>query len=184
MLSLLAKKRMIAVAGTVPITEIETGFSKFVQENGYFLETVRPDQFYVYINSRHPLAAKGVLELKDLSVLTPAIFPNEDRRIVYRDIFDFFSPAPPFILMHQENIFQMVAQNINVACLFPAIAGERERNILSGRICPMTVRDFPMPAMACMMLPMPRELTSGEKAVMDLIRNKLQDPAEVEEPLG
>lgn len=184
MLSLLAKKRMIAVAGAVPVTEIQNSFSRFARENSYLVETLRQDQFYVYINSRHPLADKGVLELKDLSELTPAIFPNENRRMAYRDIFDYFSPAPPFILMHQENIFQMVAQNIKVACLFPAIAGERDRNILSGKVCPMTVRDFPMPAMACMIHPLPRELTSGEKAVMDLIRNKLQDPAEVEEPAG
>ena len=181
MLSLLTKKRMIGVAGAVPVPAIQTQYIQFAQENGYLLETLRHDQYYVYLNSEHPLAAKGELELRDLSVLTLAIFPNENKRLAFRRIFDYFSPNTPFFLMHQESIFQMVAENQNVACLFPAIAGDRDRYVLGGKICPIEVRDFPMPAMACMFHPMPRELTNGEKAVMDLIRAKLKDPAETEE---
>ena len=181
MLSLLTKKRMIAVAGAVPLPEVQKHYIEFAQENGYLLETLRRDQYYVYLNNEHPLAAKGELELRDLSALTLAIFPNENKRLAYRRIFDYFSPNPPFFLMHQENIFQLVAENQNVACLFPAIAGDRDRYVLGGKICPMEVQDFPMPAMACMFHPMPRELTNGEKAVIDLIRAKLKDPAEAEE---
>lgn len=181
MLSLLTKKRMIAVAGAVPLPEVQKHYIEFAQENGYLLETLRRDQYYVYLNNEHPLAAKGELELRDLSALTLAIFPNENKRLAYRRIFDYFSPNPPFFLMHQESIFQLVAENQNVACLFPAIAGDRDRYVLGGKICPMEVQDFPMPAMACMFHPMPRELTNGEKAVMDLIRAKLKDPAEAEE---
>ena len=183
MLSLLTKKRMIAVAGAVPVPEVQEHYIRFAQEYGYLLETLRRDQYYVYLNNDHPLAARGELELKDLSALTLAIFPNENKRLAYRRVFDYFSPDPPFFLMHQESIFQMVAENRNVACLFPAIAGDRDRYVLGGKICPMRVRDFPMPALACMLHPAPRELTNGEKAVMDLIRAKLQDPAETEEPL-
>ena len=181
MLSLLTKKRMIAVAGAVPLPEVQKHYIEFAQENGYLLETLRRDQYYVYLNNEHPLAAKGELELRDLSALTLAIFPNENKRLAYRRIFDYFSPNPPFFLMHQESIFQLVAENQNVACLFPAIAGDRDRYVLGGKICLMEVQDFPMPAMACMFHPMPRELTNGEKAVMDLIRAKLKDPAEAEE---
>lgn len=181
MLSLLTKKRMIAVAGAVPLPEVQKHYIEFAQENGYLLETLRRDQYYVFLNNEHPLAAKGELELRDLSALTLAIFPNENKRLAYRRIFDYFSPNPPFFLMHQESIFQLVAENQNVACLFPAIAGDRDRYVLGGKICPMEVQDFPMPAMACMFHPMPRELTNGEKAVMDLIRAKLKDPAEAEE---
>lgn len=181
LLSLLTRKRMIGVMGAVPVTEVQTRYTQFAKDNGYLLEILREDQFYVYLNVGHPLAAKGELELADLSALTPALFPNENKRMTYRRVFDYFSHETPFLLMHQESIFELVAENVSVACVFPAIAGERDRYVLSGRICPMRVRDFPMPALSCMLHPMPRELTSGEKAVMDLIREKLKDPAELEE---
>lgn len=181
MLSLLAKKRMIGVAGAVPIPEVQTHYLEFAHKNGYLLETLQRDSYYVYLNSEHPLAAKTKLDLCDLSVLTPAIFPNENKRLAYRRIFDYFSPKPPFFLMHQESIFQLVAENVHVACLFPTIAGDRDHYVLSGKVCHKEVQDFPMPAMACMFHPMPRELTNGEKSVMDLIRSKLKDQSELEE---
>ena len=173
LLAMLAKKRMIGVVGAAPLEEVQGQYAQFAEENHYLLEILREDQFYVYVNIRSPLADQAELELSDLASLTPAIYPMENKRLFWRDIFDYFAPAPPFALMHQENIFQLVAENPKIACIFPAIAGENDSYIHSGQVCPMTVRDFPMPAVACMLHPLPRELTSAEKAVMDLIRAKM-----------
>ena len=183
LLSLLTQKRMIGVMGAVPAAEVEGHYAQFAKENDYMMEVLRSDQFYVYLNSSHPLATKETLTLSDLSVLTPALFPNENKRMAYRSIFDHFSQETPFLLMHQESIFALVAENADVACVFPAIAGERDHSVRSGAVCARTVEDYPMPAMACMLYPMPRSLSSGEKAVMDMIREKLKDPAEMEEVL-
>lgn len=181
LLSLLTQKRMIGVMGAVPTSEVEGHYTQFARENDYMLEVLRQDQFYVYLNSRNPLASKETLTLSDLSGLTPAFFPNENKRMVYGSIFDHFSSATPFLLMHQESIFALVAERPDVACIFPAIAGARDHSVLSGAVRARTIADYPMPAMACMLYPMPRSLSSGEKAVMDMIREKLKDPAEMEE---
>ena len=177
LLAMLAKRRMIGVVGAAPRDEVlgqHAQYAQFATENQYLLEILREDQFYVFINSKSPLAGQAELELSDLSGLTPAMYPKEEKRLVFKEIFRYFSVAQPFALMHQENIFQLVAENTDIACVFPAVAAENDRHIHNGQVCPMTVRDFPMPAVACMLHPTPRELTSGEKAVMDLIRAKMR----------
>lgn len=173
LLRMLAEQRMIGVVAAAPWAEFTERYTKFAEEHQYYLELLREDQFYVYINTESPLAAKGELELSDLAGLTLAAYPSEVRRMHYRRLFSYFSPTPPLQLMHQESIFQLVAENTDLACLFPAIAGENDRNLRAGRICPMTVKDFPMPAAACMLYPPPKTLSPAEKAVVELIRETI-----------
>lgn len=178
LLSLLAKRRMIGVVGAAPLEEVRGRYERFCQEHRYMLEELREDAFYVYVNSESPLAGQMELTLEDLGELTPVMYPGEDRRFLYRGIFDHFSQAAPFYVMHQESIFQLAAENPGLACVFPAVAGENDQFVRQGKVCPMTVRGFPMPAVSCMLHPMPRELSSGEKAVMDLIRALVRGPLE------
>lgn len=170
LLALLAKQRMIGLVGAAPVEEVRVRYECFCQEHHYMAEVLREDAFYVYVNGESPLACQAELTLEDLGGLTPVMYPGEDQRFLYRGIFEHFSHVRPFYVMHQENIFQLVAENPALACVFPAVAGENDRFVRQGKACPMTVRDFPMPAVSCMLYPMPRELNSGEKAVMDLIR--------------
>lgn len=170
LLRMLAEQRMIGVVAAAPYGEFTGQYTKFAGEHGYYLELLREDRFCVYINTKSPLAEKEELELSDLAGLTLAVYPSEVRRMYYRRLFSYFAPTPPLQLMHQESIFQLVADNGDVACLFPAIAGERDRNLREGLIRPMTVKDFPMPAAACMLYPPASTLTPAEKQVVDLIR--------------
>jgi len=174
LLAQLVKHRMIGVVGAAPQEVVFTDFARFAQENDYQLEILRQDCFYVYVNSANPLAEKEPLFLADLSGLTSAIYPGEDKRVAWRDIFRYFAPSPPLYLMHQENIFQLVAENLDIACIFPSIAGEHNRNVLSGKICPKQVTDFPMPALSCLFYPKGRGLSNGGKAVLDLIRTYMK----------
>ena len=175
LLRMLAEQRMIGVVAAAPWGEFTTRYTKFAEENHYYLELLREDRFYVYVNTKSPLAAKGELELSDLSSLTLAAYPSEVRRMHYRRLFSYFAPTPPLQLMHQESIFQLVADNTDIACLFPAIAGENDRNLRAGLICPMTVKDFPMPAAACMLYPPASTLSPAEKTAVDLIRETICD---------
>ena len=175
LLRMLTEQRMIGVVAAAPWAEFTTRYTRFAQENGYYLELLREDQFYVYVNTQSPLVEKGELELTDLGSLTLAAYPSEVRRMHYRGLFSHFAPTPPLQLMHQESIFQLVADNTDVACLFPAIAGENDKNLHAGRICPMKVKDFPMPAAACMLYPPAGSLSREEKLVVDLIRETICD---------
>lgn len=176
LLALLARQRMIGVVGAAPVDEVRSQYKRFCLEHQYMVEELREDAFYVYINSKSLLADQAELKLSDLSELTPVMYPGEDRRFLYRDIFSRFSPARPFYVMHQESIFQLVAENPVLACVFPAVAGENDQFVRQGKVCPMTVQGFPMPAVSCMIHPMPRELSSGEKVVMDIIRTLARSP--------
>lgn len=176
LLAMMARRRMIGIVGAAPRDEVLDKYERFAEKNHYMVEHLREDAFYVYINSESPLADQGELSLDDLRQLTPVMYPGEDKRFLYRSILDHFSDNPPFYLMHQENIFQLVAEDPQLACVFPAVAGENDRYLREGRVCPMTVRDFPMPALSCMIHPLPRDLMGSEKAVMDLIREEMQDP--------
>ena len=178
LLALLAKQRMIGLIGAAPVEEVRVQYRRFCQEHHYMVEELRKDAFYVYINGESPLAVQAELTLEDLGRLTPVMYPEEDRRFLYRNIFDQFSHARPFYVMHQESIFQLVAENPVLACVFPAVAGENDRFVRHGKVCPMTVKDFPMPAVSCMLHPVPKELNSGEKVVMDLIRALVREPLE------
>ena len=175
LLQMLAEQRMIGVVAAAPYAEFSERYTEFAEEHNYYLELLREDQFYVYVNTRSPLAEKGELELSDLAGLTLAAYPSEVRRMYYRRLFSYFAPTPPLQLMHQESIFQLVAENTDVACLFPAIAGENDPNLKAGLICPMTVKDFPMPAAACMLYPPLRTLSQAEKAILELIRATICD---------
>ena len=95
--------------------------------------------------------------------------------MLFKEIFNYFSQQPPFALMHQENIFQLVAEHTGIACIFPAIAGSSNRHVLSGAVVAKTVRGFPMPASSCMFYPPKQELTNSELAVLDMIRTHLQN---------
>lgn len=176
LLSMMARRRMLGVIGAAPRDEVLNKYEQFAKENHYMVEILREDAFYVYINSENPLAGKGELTREDLGRFTPVLYPGENERFYYRAILSFFSDAPPFFLTHQENIFQLVAENRDLACIFPAVAGEKDRFLRAGRVCPMGVRDFPMPALSCMLHPLPRDLMGGEKAIMELIRETIQDP--------
>ncbi len=175
LLAMMEKKRMIGLIGAAPSQVVRVQYDQFARENNYLIEHLREDAFYVYINSKNPLANQSELTFDDLRQLTPAIYLDEDKRFLYRDIFKYFSPNPPYYLMHQEGIFQMVAHNPSVACIFPAIA-EDGIHLLNGQVCPMTIRDYPMPAITCMIFPRPSALTNGEKAVLNLIREFVHDP--------
>lgn len=177
LLDMLAKRRMIGVVGAAPREEVSGLYTRFAKDNNYHLEILREDQFYVFINSQSPLAEKRALTLSDLSSLTPAVYPGEDKRVAWRSIFHYFSPASPLFLMHQENIFQIVSENPEIACIFPAVAAENDRWVLSGKICPMTVTGFPMPALACMFYPHSKELTHGDRIVLSMLRSYMKDPS-------
>lgn len=175
LLAMLARSRMIGVVAAAPRDVVHGQYARFADENNYELEQLREDQFYIYINRSSPLADKPELELSDLSLLTPAIYPEEDKRMLFKEIFNYFSQQPPFALMHQENIFQLVAEHTGIACIFPAIAGSSNRHVLSGTIVAKTVRGFPMPAVSCMFYPPKQELTNSELAVLDMIRTQMQN---------
>lgn len=173
LLAMLSRSRMIGVVAAAPRDIVYGQYTRFASENNYELEPLREDQFYIYINSSSPLAAKPILELSDLNRLTPAIYPEEDKRMLFKEIFNHFSQQPPFALMHQENIFQLVAEHTGIACIFPAIAGSSNRHVLSGAIVAKTVRGFPMPAFSCMFYPPKQELTNSELAVLEMIRTQV-----------
>ena len=175
LLAMMARRRMIGIVGSAPRNEVLEKYERFAEENHYMVEHLREDEFYVYINSGNPLAKQAELTLPDLSRLTPAMYPDEDKRASFRNIFEYFAPVPPFYLMHQENIFQLVAENPQIACVFSSVAGEKDRFVREGRVRPMAVQGFRIPALACMLHPLPRDLTGGEKAVMELIREKMRD---------
>ncbi len=174
LLNMLTKTRMIGVVGAAPREDAVGMYKEFAKNNDYQLEFLREDQFYVFINCGNPLAEKSALSLSDLASLTPAIYPGEDKRVSWKKIFQYFRPSPLFI-MHQENIFQIVSEDPKIACIFPAVAADNDRFVLSGKVCPMTVTDFPMPALASLIYPQPKELTLGEKVVLDMIRTRMKD---------
>ncbi len=176
LIAMLTRSRMIGVVAAAPRDLVYGQYAQFAKENGYMLEHLRDDEFYIYLNASNPLAEKPELTLEDLRQLTPAMYPDEDKRMLFKEIFRYFAQQPPFALMHQENIFQLVAEQASIACLFPGIVSENNRYVLSGSVVARRVQGFPMPAVACLFYPPKAEQTIGEQAVIDMIRAQMNEP--------
>lgn len=167
-------RRAIGVLGSVPEDEIQQRLLPFARRHRLVLETLEPDQFRIYLNRKNPLAGKPWLTLDQLNRLVLAAYPEEDKRFFYREVYQHFGSAPPYFVGKIENIFQMITEMPDVAAVFPHMAVINNIYVQSGQVAALPVRDFPMPAMGCMLLPEPNSMTAAEKIIASLIRQRFQ----------
>lgn len=165
-------QRAIGVLGSAPEDEIRQRIQPFARRRRLALETFARDQFRVYLNRSNPLARQPWLTTDQLSQLILAAYPEEDRRFFYRAIYQKFSPAAPYFVEKLENIFQLIAEMPDVAAVFPHMAIIDNIHVQRGLISALPVRDFPMPAIGCMLSPEPNSMTRAEKFVASLIRQR------------
>ncbi|MCI8537937.1 MAG: LysR family transcriptional regulator [Oscillospiraceae bacterium] len=165
-------QRAIGVLGSAPEEEIRQRLQPFAQRRQLALETFAQDKFCVYLNRSNPLASQPWLTTDQLGQLILAAYPEEDRRFFYRAIYQYFSPAAPYFLGKIENIFQLIAEMPDVAAVFPHMAVLNNIHVQRGQIFALPVRDFPMPAIGCMLSPEPGSMTRAEKFVASLIRQR------------
>ena len=163
----------IGVLASAPADEVRHQLRPFAIQHHKAIETCAPDQFCVYLNCAHPLAQNSALTTKQLRSLILLSYPGEEERFYYRSVYRHFSSVTPYRIEKQESIFQMISEMPDTAAVFPQLAIVGNTYVEQGRITALPVRDFPMPAISCMLLPLPDMATDTEKIVAAMIRQRL-----------
>ncbi len=166
--------RSIGVVGSAPESIVSNRLRPFAQNADLDMDVFGTDQFFVYLNSKNPLASLDALTTHQLSGLTLVAYPGEDQRFFYSPIHRHFSENPPFFIEKQESIFQIIAEMKDVAGVFPHLAVFNNYYVEQGCVTALPVRDYPMPGISCMMYPKRERITPGQNAVVTLIQQRLQ----------
>ena len=164
----------IGVLGSAPVAEVREKLQPFAAGRRLAVDTFGTDRFCVYLNRSNPLAQQSSLTTDQLRGLVLAAYPREEERFYYRAVYRCFSTASPYWIEKMETIFQVIAELPEAAGVFPHLAAANNVYIQREQIVALPVQDFPMPAISCMLLPMPNERSEAEKVVSSMIRRRIQ----------
>lgn len=167
--SLVRQESMIGIFGAVPPKEIKQTQETLNRDNCR-MEILGADDYRVFINSAHPLAAQKSILLEQLSQFTAALYPQDDHKFYYREIFKFFSPdRTPHYASRQENLLKLVGRAPSIAAVFPGSAISNP-NIHAEQLVALPVSDFPMPGLNCLAYPCLETLSPIENELVEKIR--------------
>lgn len=159
----------IAIFGSVPPGEIESTREQ-LKKCGCEMEVLEEDDYVVFLNSSQSLARRSSLKLGQLAQFTAAIYPRDDRKFCYSEIYRFFSSSTrPHYATRQENLLKLVARDASVAAVFPRSAIHNP-NISPGSVAALSVDDFPMPGLNCMAYPRWEMLSAIERELVEQLR--------------
>lgn len=169
------KDNAIGVAASGPERIMLDLFIPSSKKNGMDACIFGNDSFVIFMNNSNPLAQQPYLLTSQLSALTLAAYPGEDKQFYYRDVYHYFSDKPPFFIQHQENIFQLINEMNDVGAVFPRLATWKNRYFEDGSIVAKPVKDFPMPGVACMIYPPKDKISPGQQVITKMLRVKLEE---------
>ncbi|HJD98397.1 LysR family transcriptional regulator [Mailhella massiliensis] len=89
------------------------------RDMGFISEALMEDEYYIFLSSKHPLAGKEKLSLKDCATLKLATYSNQvlkRNQLFQKKIFDVIGIKEYLYVNSRENIMQMVAQNKAAGC--------------------------------------------------------------------
>lgn len=161
---------MIGLCGALPPEELEHR-RLVLEKGGMRVEVMGADDYAVIVNSRHPLASRGVLRTEELGQFTAALYPNDDRAFFYSGIYQYFSRQhAPYYGSKQESLLNLILRDDTVAAVFP-VSVARNPNIPEGCLKGLFVEDYPMPGLNCLVYPREDRLSPVEKAIMESFRD-------------
>lgn len=134
------------------------------------MEILGADDYRVFINSAHPLAARKSILLEQLSQFTAALYPQDDHKFYYREIFKFFLPIEPRT-MHPDRKTCSNSWGVLLPsrAVFPGSAISNP-NIHAEQLVALPVSDFPMPGLNCLAYPCLETLSPIENELVEKIR--------------
>lgn len=167
--ALVRRESMIGIFGAVPPDEIEQTRELLLRDNRT-LEVLGADDYVVFINGAHPLAGEKQIRLAQLSQFTAALYPQDDHKFCYNEVFQFFSKSTtPYYASKQENLLKLVGRDQSVAAVFPRSAIYNP-NLEAGSLAVLPVSDFPMPGINCLAYPKQESLSPVEAELVIKIR--------------
>lgn len=167
--ALVRQDAMIGIFGAVPPFEIEQT-RDLLSRDKRTLEIMGEDDYMVFINRSHPLAKKKHIRLSQLSQFTAALYPQDDHKFCYSEVFQWFSKdRTPHYASKQDNLLKLVGRDPSVAAVFPGSAIHNP-NIESGTLAALPVADFPMPGLNCLAYPNKELLSPVERELVEKIR--------------
>lgn len=148
----------------------------FVERNDLRANLLYEDMFVLFINTKHPLAAKEKIYLKDLAGCRLAL-PNKPTDFPYLAPFDAVGCDYSMRLGDEENIMLAVEKNLAITIRPRVLAGNNYYNyILQGSICTRTIEDYPMPNSFYIITPPDSRVTPAEKIVIKTIKDCFARP--------
>ncbi|WP_276819670.1 LysR family transcriptional regulator [Mailhella massiliensis] len=169
LMQMVVEDHMIGLCGAIAPEELEN-FRVVLEKNGMRIEVMGADDYAVIINSRHPLASRGVLRTEDLGQFTAALYPHDDHKFFYSGIYQYFSREhAPYYGSKQESLLNIILRDATVAAVFP-VSVARNPNVPPGSLKGMFVEDCPMPGLNCLVFPREDRLSPVEKAILESFR--------------
>lgn len=148
----------------------------FVGRNDLRASLLYEDVFVLFMNTKHPLATKEKIYLKDLAGCKLAL-PNSPTDFPYLAPFDAVGCDYRMRLGDEENIMLAVERNLAVTIRPRVLAGNNYYNyILKGSICTRTIEDYPMPNAFYIITPPDSRVTPAEKIVIKTIKDCFAHP--------
>jgi DNA-binding transcriptional LysR family regulator len=173
--NLVRQEAMVGIFGAVPPAEIELTRELLLKDNRT-LEIMGKDDYVVFINSAHPLAKTKQIKLSQLAQFTAALYPQDDHKFCYSEIFSFFSKnTTPYYASKQENLLKLVGRDQSIAAVFPGSAIYNP-NLETDRLATLPVSDFPMPGLNCLAYPKMETLSPIEEELILQIRKLFAKP--------
>lgn len=148
----------------------------FVERNDLRAALLYEDIFVLYMNTKHPLAAKEKIYLKDLTGCRMAL-PNRPTDFPYLALLDAAGCDYRMRLGDEENIMLAVERNLAVTIRPRVLADNNYYNyILKGSVCTRTVEDYPMPNSFYIITPPDSRVTPAEKIVIKTVKDCFAHP--------
>lgn len=175
LMQMVKEEPMIGICGAIPFRELEETRAS-LDKSGLCVEIMGKDDYAVIINSKHPLAVESSLSLEQLGEFTAALYPQDDHnRFAYSKIYRYFSRAhAPYYGTKQESLLNLVRNDSAVAAVFPRSV-VKNPNIPAGSIRALSVREFPMPGLNCLIYPRQHALSHVERVILDSLRESYRE---------
>ena len=175
LMRMVKEEPMIGLCGAIPPRELND-IRAALDKSGLCIEVMGEDDYAVIINSGHPLASGSGLKLEHLQQFTAALYPQDDQnRFYYSKIYQYFSREhAPYYGTKQESLLNLVRSDAAVAAVFPRSV-VKNPNIPAGSIRALSVREFPMPGLNCLIYPRQHALSHVERVILDSLRESYRE---------
>ena len=148
------------------------------RDMGFVSEPLMEDEYYVFLSSRHPLAAKESLSVEDCATLTLATYSNQmlkRNQQFQKKIFGVIGITRYIYVNSRENIMQMVAQNKAAGCFLHRMSAY-SWYVTNGLIRALPVEGMHlMPSKHYLVHLEEESLSAEERQVVDFMRRHYGD---------
>lgn len=135
---------------------------QFAERHGLQLSLLQRDEFCLFLNCNHPLAAiQEDLVLSDLHGMEIMLY-HDPQKFPYIDALSTVNCGIGAQMWHEENLMLALALDDRAMAFRPRRIADHNQYVEDGRILVRSIADCPMPVDLCLFAPTPDRATEAE----------------------